>query len=354
MATSSDDYDSLEESDVRPGSGRLIRQAADPLQGAWLDETYELVELIGVGGMGRVYRAVQHPLGRTVAIKVMAPKGRRGAETAARFRREAMAAAALQHPHTIRIFDFGELDDGRLYMVMEYLEGGTLADVLEEGFVDLRWLAGVLEQVVAALSEAHSRSILHRDLKPSNIFLARVPGGLIAKVFDFGLAKAFERNVSELADITSEGVVVGTAGYLAPEQIRGEPLDQRTDVWALGILLYRAAAGRPPFVGSEALVVHRTLERDPEPPSAHRPGLPREVDRVIMSAIEKDPDRRPQSVVELGRGFARAVGIPFQLDDRGGVSTAAAGTDSSWVIPLVGAVLAIAAAAGVVIWLAWQ
>lgn len=336
-------------------SNRLIRRSRDRLVGTRLNDTYELVELIGTGGMGRVYKAVHHPLGRVVAVKVMTPRpGRRSDETAARFRREAMAAASLRHAHTISVFDYGEMPDGRLYMVMEYLEGGTLADVLEEGAVDLRWLAGVLEQVAASLSEAHANGIIHRDLKPSNVFLARVPGGLHVKVFDFGLAKAFERSVSDLADITSEGVVVGTAGYLAPEQIRGQALDPRTDVWALGIMLYRAAAGRPPFVGSEALVVHRTLERDPEPPSHYRPGIPRAVERVILSAIEKDPARRPQSVVELAREFARATGAPFHLDATGSVQPGALYDDGRWAIPLVAAAVAVAAAAGVVVWLASQ
>jgi len=336
-------------------SNRLIRSSPDRLLGTRLNDTYELVELIGTGGMGRVYKAIHLPLDRVVAVKVMTPKpGRRADETAARFRREAMAAASLRHAHTISVFDYGELPDGRLYMVMEYLEGGTLADVMEEGSVNLRWLAGVLEQVAASLSEAHGKGIIHRDLKPTNIFLAKVQGGLHVKVFDFGLAKAFERSVADLGDITSEGIVVGTAGYLAPEQIRGDPLDPRTDVWALGILLYRAAAGRPPFVGSEALVVHRTLERDPEPPSHYRSGIPRSVERVIMSAIEKDPAKRPPSVVALARDFARATGAPFQLDATGALTADPMLDDGRWALPLIAAAVAIAAAAAVVVWLAWD
>ena len=176
-------------------------------------------------------------------------------------------------------------------------------------------LAGILEQIAGSLAEAHAHGIVHRDLKPANVFLARIAGKTdTVKVLDFGLAKAFAPEVT-LQDITAEDVVIGTAGYLAPEQIRCDPLDHRVDVWAIGTMVYQSLTGRLPFTGTKAEVVHRTLERSPPPPSKIRPELPETLDRVVLWALDKDPDERPGSIAELARAYALAVGAPFSLEE---------------------------------------
>ena len=295
----------------------IAAPATGPALGTILKDTYELIDVLGQGGMGRVYRAIQHPLGRTVAVKVLIPQDlSRYEEASIRFLREAKATARLTHPNTVTVYDFGITPEGWTFIAMEYLEGRTLRAVLERrGTVDPVWFVGILEQVAGSVAEAHAFGIVHRDLKPANVFLAQVGGRRdVVKVLDFGLAKAFAPEIT-LQDITAEDVVVGTAGYLAPEQIRCLPLDQRVDVWALGTLAYQALTGRLPFTGTKAEVVHRTLERSPPPPSQIRPELPEAIDRVILWALEKAPGDRPDSVTELARACALAVGAPFSLEE---------------------------------------
>lgn len=290
-------------------------EGSDPLVGTRLDGQFDLLELVGRGGMGRVYRAVQHPLGRTVAVKVVArDHGPPGGLSAARFLREAKAAARVVHPNIVTIHAYGETPDGWLYLVMEHLRGRTLAEAMDvEVQMDLVRTSLIAEEVAGALAAAHARGVLHRDLKPTNVFLARVAGREdVVKLLDFGLAKAFTDDIS-LGSITADDVVVGTSGYLAPEQIRCEPPDPRTDVWALAVLLYRAVTGVLPFMGDKAEVIHRTLEEAPPAPSALRPGLDRTVERVILWGLNKDKDDRPASVIELARGFAMATGAPFTI-----------------------------------------
>jgi len=266
--------------------------------------------------MGRVYRAVQHPLGRVVAVKVLLPRDIPVDDASARFLREARATAQLTHPNTVTVHDFGSTPEGWTYLVTECLEGRTLqSDIESKGPLDLQWVARVVEQIAGSLAEAHAKGMIHRDLKPANVFLARIAGrDDVVKVLDFGLAKAFAPDTS-LPDITADDVVVGTAGYLAPEQIHRETLDHRTDIWALGVLLYQALTGRLPFTGRKAEVLHRTLERKPPPPSRIRGDLPEALDGVVLWALEKDAEQRPASVVELSRALSTAADVPFSLDE---------------------------------------
>src|SRR5580698_8736142 len=234
-----------------PSCGFPVGKAApspdDPLIGRTLPGGYLILELVGIGGMGRVYRAEQTTLVRTVAVKIIHPHLVGEESTAARFITEARAASRLNHPNSVAIIDFGKSPEGQLYLVMEFLRGKDLARTLyEEGPLPFRRIVDVLRQTLAALAEAHSVEIVHRDLKPENIILEPVrSGGDFVKVVDFGLAKM--RAETQQPGITSPGIVCGTPEYMSPEQARGDPLDPRSDLYAVGVILYQLVSGRLPF-----------------------------------------------------------------------------------------------------------
>lgn len=288
---------------------------SDPLVGTRLDGQYDLLELIGQGGMGRVYRAIQQPLGRSVAVKIMADRPAADTNGATRFRREAQALSRLSHPNIVAIHGFGRTDDGWLYLVLEHVIGVNLEEVIEQDEdLDLHRFAAIAEQVAAAVAKAHSQGIIHRDLKPSNVILTGVAGrDEQVKLLDFGLARAFVDD-AELGQVTADDVVVGTSGYLSPEQLRMEELGPATDVWALAVLMYRAVTGVMPFRGSKAEVLDRTLDKHPAEPSTFRKDLPRAADRAILWGLNKRPEDRPASVIDLARAFADGVGAQFSVE----------------------------------------
>src|SRR5580698_2492892 len=247
--------------------GKVAASPDDPLIGRTLPGGYLILELVGVGGMGRVYRAEQTTLGRTVAVKIIHPHLVGEENTAARFITESRAASRLNHPNSVGIIDFGKSTDGQLYLVMEFLRGRDLARVTyEDGALPFRRIVDVLRQTLAALAEAHSEDIIHRDLKPENIILEPVrSGGDFVKVVDFGLAKM--RAESQGPGITSPGVVCGTPEYMSPEQARGDELDARTDLYAVGVILYQLLTGRLPFEAeSPTQVVLKHLSDAPKDP----------------------------------------------------------------------------------------
>ena len=267
---------------------------------------YEVVALIGAGGMGEVYRGRDARLHRDVAIKVLTARPTMDALAAVRFEREARAIAALNHPNICAIYDIGQQDD-RQYFVMELLEGETMHRRLARGPLDV---ATFLEQAIAladALDAAHSRGLIHRDLKPANIFVA-VRGQV--KILDFGLAKqmpSFE-DVTHAADdkLTDPAVGVGTLAYMSPEQLRGERLDARTDVFSLGLVLYEMATGHHAFSGSTGAVISAAiLSQETKPPRQLRPELPVRLEETILKALEKDRDLRCQGVAELRADLKR-------------------------------------------------
>src|SRR3984957_2509501 len=247
--------------------GKVATDADDPLIGGSLPGGYVILELVGVGGMGRVYRAEQTTLGRTVAVKIIHPHLVGEENTAARFITEARAASRLNHPNSVGIIDFGNTPDGQLYLVMEFLRGRDLARVThEDGSLPFRRIVDVLRQTLAALAEAHSEDIIHRDLKPENIILEPVrSGGDFVKVVDFGLAKM--RVETQQPGITSPGIVCGTPEYMSPEQARGDPLDARGELYSVGVLLYQLLTGRLPFeADSPTQVVLSHLTEIPKDP----------------------------------------------------------------------------------------
>lgn len=282
----------------------------DPLVGRTLPGGYVILDLVGVGGMGRVYRAEQTNLGRTVAVKIIHPHLVGEENAAARFITEARAASRLNHPNSVAVIDFGKTEDGQLYLVMEFLRGKDLARVqYEEGPLTFRRIVNLLRQVLAALSEAHHLGIIHRDLKPENIILEQVrTGGDFVKVVDFGLAKMRVEAVH--ANITSPGIVCGTPEYMSPEQGRGDPLDARSDLYGVGVIFYQLLTGRLPFEAeSPTQVVLMHITEQPEDPREVAPqrNIPSLLADICLMALAKDPNHRFGNADEFAEALADAL-----------------------------------------------
>jgi eukaryotic-like serine/threonine-protein kinase len=265
---------------------------ADTLVGRVLDGRYRIQERIARGGMATVYRAIDTRLDRTVAVKVMHPTLAADPEFVSRFTREAKSAARLSHPNVVAVFDQGS--DGVVFLVMEYVDGATLRDLIRDrGRLSPRQALDVIAPVLGALDAAHRAGIVHRDIKPENVLIST--DGRI-KVADFGLARAIQ--ASHLT--ATSGLLIGTAAYLAPEQIEHGVADPRTDLYAAGIMLYELLTGLPPYVGATpmAVVFKHVHERVPAP-SAVRPDVPRQIDALVLDATQRDPDDRPPTASEL-------------------------------------------------------
>jgi tetratricopeptide (TPR) repeat protein/predicted Ser/Thr protein kinase len=271
---------------------------------------YEIVSLLGAGGMGEVYRARDTRLDRTVAIKVLPTDVAADAEARRRFEREARTISKLNHPHICSLHDVGE-QDGLSFLVMEYLEGESLADRLSRGPLPLDEALRYARQIAEALEEAHEHGIVHRDLKPGNVMLTKKG----AKLLDFGIAKLRAAVVSEevptatASVLTGEGLIVGTPQYMAPEQLEGRPVDARTDIFAFGVVVYEMVTGRKAFEGSSrASLIAAILERDPPPLGKFQPAAPRPLEALVKRCLEKDPARRWQSAGEIQTAMVTAGG----------------------------------------------
>ncbi len=290
--------------------GKVAVDSDDPLLGRTLPGGYVILELVGIGGMGRVYRAEQTNLGRTVAVKIIHPHLVGEENAAARFITEARAASRLNHPNSVGVIDFGR-QDGQLYLVMEFLRGKDLARVAyEEGPLSFRRIVNVLRQTLAALSEAHHLNIIHRDLKPENIILEPMrTGGDFVKVVDFGLAKVLQ---SEEKGITSPGIVCGTPEYMSPEQGRGDPIDARSDLYAVGVIFYQMLTGRLPFeADSPTQVVLMHISTPPPDPRKVAPErqIPEPLINVLLMAMAKDQSHRFSDADEFAAALADAMAL---------------------------------------------
>jgi serine/threonine-protein kinase len=272
---------------------------------------YQIIEELGRGGMAVVYRAFQPSLNRYVAIKVLPPQFAFDQQFVERFQREAKAAAGLRHPNIVVIHDVGQ-HEGIYYIVMEHLEGRTLKQLIDqEGSLPPKRVARIVEQVGAALDYAHQRGFVHRDVKPSNIFVGK---GDHTTLTDFGIAKA----ASETQHLTREGTLMGTPEYMSPEQAGGGEVDPRTDLYALGVVLYHMLVGRVPFRGTTPhAVLHAVIYEPPPPPRQISPNISPAVESVILKAIAKRPEQRfqrgPDLVDALKAAFARkrpAAAVP--------------------------------------------
>ena len=281
--------------------------APDPNLGRRILDQYVLVDKIGEGGMGAVYLADQPTMGRRAVVKLLHPALSRDPQVAARFNLEARAAAALNHPHIVTVYNYGALDDGVLFLAMEHLEGRDLERAIEEtGRLSATRAVHVARQICDALAEAHARGVVHRDLKPSNVMLVtRGRDDEFVKVLDFGIAKV--RGVA----LTHSGMVFGTPEYMSPEQLRGRALDGRSNLYALGVVLFEMLAGRLPFecdTPEEWMTAH--LERLPPTVSESAPDaeVPRELEALVARLMAKDPAARPATAEELSELLAAAVG----------------------------------------------
>jgi hypothetical protein len=283
----------------------------DPWLGHRIGGKYALFGIIGVGGFGAVYRAIQSPVGRTVAVKVIRPQVDPASQNIlrARFFREAKVVARLADPAIVTLYDYGEEPDGRLYMVFEYIDGVPLSVVLRSGPLGPERVGPLMHQILGALALAHRLGCVHRDLKPGNVMLTRGPfGDDLAKVLDFGIAKVtvseeVEHSLQSSLE-TREGVVVGTPKYMAPEQARGLEVDGRADLYALGCLAYAMLTGRPPFDDPSAVDVLMAQVSRPAPPFPEHLQVPGPLAAVIFRALSKSPLDRFASAEEMAGAIA--------------------------------------------------
>ena len=285
-------------------------------EGDLLAGKYRIERRLGEGGMGTVMAAVHEQLQQRVAIKFLSPDHAQNPDAAARFIREARAAVKIQSEHVARVIDVAELADGAPYMVMEYLLGNDLADELQRvGYFDVSTTIDYVLQSCEAIAEAHSVGLVHRDLKPANLFLTRrADGSPLVKVLDFGISKALSTS-EEAATLTSAKAMLGSPAYMSPEQARTPKLvDQRTDIWSLGVILFEFLSGDIPFTGENAMALLSAAFIDKTPSvRAIRPDLPSEIEAVIERCLQKHPDYRYQTIAEFAEAlapFAERASLP--------------------------------------------
>jgi tetratricopeptide (TPR) repeat protein len=280
---------------------------ADPLLGRIVGQ-YEIVSRLGGGGMGVVYRAHDRKLGRAVALKFLPQQWSHDEGAKQRFVREAQAASATHHPNICIVHDIATADDGQLFIVMGFCEGPTLKQRLESGPLAIDEALDIATQIADGLAKAHGQSVVHRDIKPGNVILT--DDGV--RIVDFGLA-----TFVDALQLTAQGSTVGTAAYMSPEQVRGEEVDARADVWALGVVLYEMLTGHVPFRGGYAEAIAYAIRHDdPRPIRADRPDVPEEVEQLVFRALHKDPPIRFATAREMARALRQVRGLTVPQDLR--------------------------------------
>ncbi|HXI03012.1 MAG TPA: serine/threonine-protein kinase, partial [Candidatus Saccharimonadales bacterium] len=316
---------------------------------------YAVLSSLGAGGMGEVYLAEDSRLGRQVAVKVLPQKVLEDQARRRRFLREARAAASVDHPNVVHVYDVGELPDGLIYLVMQHVEGKTVRKLLVEGDLEPERALTLAAEVADALSAAHQKGIIHRDIKPDNIM---VDASGHARVLDFGLARLLEEEPSGEAatevetrtrKTTSAGSVLGTMAYMAPEQARGAEVDGRSDIFSLGVTLYEMLSRRHPFAGrTDVETVDSLLNKDPRPVGSLVGGLPPETEWVLSKMMAKKPEDRYQGAGDLLvdlrklRQSTSISGVPAAV-----VAAAAPKKRPSWLMPALGAAAVLVVIAGV-------
>jgi serine/threonine-protein kinase len=279
----------------------------DTMVGTILDGRYRLDSLIGQGGMGDVYRATHVHIDTQFAVKLLKPEFVANQMAIKRFRLEAKAAGRIHHPNAVRVTDFGVTTERIVFLVMELVEGQSLRSLMRSaGQMDHIRAINIVRQVCAALDAAHHSGVIHRDLKPDNILIEKMGEIERVKVLDFGIAKLREAKTD--AFLTQAGTIIGTPQYMSPEQCQNKPLDPRSDIYSIGILLYEMLSGEVPFDGDSTLqVVYNQLHQPPRPVMEVSPHLPASLGAVIMRALEKDPEQRQSSAAELSDELKKAV-----------------------------------------------
>ncbi len=291
------------------------------LIGATLSGRYLVTRKVGQGGMGAVYEATHTLIGKRVAVKVLLEKYARREAIMQRLEQEARLASSCQNEHIIDITDFGTTDDGRTFVVMEYLEGESLSECLaREPRLPEQRILQIVSQAASALVAAHAKGIVHRDIKPENLFLLRRKDKDFVKVVDFGISKSLRASdeAEEQPRLTQTGMVLGTPLYMSPEQARGDDeLDARVDIYALGVIMYEAATGRVPFIGNNYLsVISQVLNEQPVPPREHRPELSEELEAIVLRAMAKDRSERYPSAQALLGDLTALLDDPTRSTER--------------------------------------
>jgi serine/threonine protein kinase len=309
--------------------------AADPMLGRILDGRFRIIETIGQGGMGAVYKAVHTQMDRICAIKLLSPVSTDKESAIARFRREAKMTSRIDSPNAVTIYDFGEAEPGLLYIAMEYIDGESLAELLaRERSLAIDRVVSITNQIARALAAAHSLGIIHRDLKPANIMLTRKQGeNEVVKVLDFGIAKTVTEGNAD--NLTQTGFILGTPTYMSPEQVLGEGIDSRSDVYSLSIIVYQMLSGQVPFEGDNLrTLMMKRLNSDPRPLRETAPSVNEAIEHVVMSGLTRDPEMRIADVQKFAAALnaasmtgAPSIGsLPSTTDNRGDKSGA-----STWL-----------------------
>jgi serine/threonine protein kinase len=298
-------YDDEYETCAQAGHGTLV--AARPGTRLILDK-YRLDSLIARGGMGAIYAGTHIELDRLVAVKLLLPNFNADGQALERFRREARAAARIKHPNIVDIYDYGVLPEGEAYIVMELAQGETLHEHLKRvGRLPIAGAITIARQLAEGMDAAHRNGIVHRDLKPSNIILTKeASGGLRVKIVDFGIAKITQQLSAEDATLTAAGMLVGTPRYMSPEQCSDDPVDARSDIYSLGIILYEMLAGHAPFEGDTpvALAIKR-INETPPPIAEQRSDVPPALAALVEQTLATDPAGRPQTALDVARSLAQ-------------------------------------------------
>jgi serine/threonine-protein kinase len=295
-----------------PSDGVALEKTGDSLLGQVLAGKYRMDERLNEGGMGAVYRGTHVLMDKTVAVKVLRPALAADEKIVARFSREARAASRISHPHAVSVTDFGESEDGVVFLVMEYLDGKTLKDIIrDEGPMALPRVVEIIRQVGGALDAAHEQGVVHRDLKSENIMLLNSGGPNYSKVLDFGIAKIIEPTGEYDPGLTAPDLVIGTPQYMSPEQCsQASEIDARSDLYSLGVIIYEMLVGHVPFTGqSPTAIMMKHLQDEPPSVFLERPDLPPAVGPVLHRAMAKRPEERYQHVGDLVKELTIAAGL---------------------------------------------
>jgi eukaryotic-like serine/threonine-protein kinase len=319
--TQSDGQTSVSETSAPLAAGAAPARSVTELVGVTLSGRYLVTRKVGQGGMGAVYEATHTLIGKRVAVKVLLEKYARREAIVQRLEQEARLASSCQNEHIIDITDFGTTDDGRTFVVMEYLDGESLAEKLaRDTRLPEQRILRIVSQAASALAAAHAKGIVHRDIKPENLFLLRRKDQDFVKVVDFGISKSLRASdeAEEQPRLTQTGMVLGTPLYMSPEQARGDDeLDARVDIYALGVIMYEASTGRVPFVGSNYLsVISQVLNEDATPPREIRPELSEEFEAIVQRAMAKDRDERYAAANDLLADVNALIDDPTRSTER--------------------------------------